>query len=307
MSKKDHDETIAKYRSVAYHKQRFVHGLNIIKDLNLNNFSMLDMGCGNGDFSELVKNNFKADISCVDYSETHLTRVKELGFKTIKCNFDNNEDIKQINETLKNSFDLIVALDVIEHIFDVDSFLSTAHNLLKENGLMIISTPNISYISNRLYSKFRGNLPVGDGHHVRFFNHRRLQQFLFLNGFDVVRDYSFGKGNYWLDRAIGENKSSLRALYIKTLFRLWYFMTSKSSLSYYSQILFLAKKADTIPIGLEVAFRSVVYNELSIEGKKKVINRLYPLRTKFFFDEHPGLRKFIDEEKKIIGYVSGST
>lgn len=298
MPKRDHDKMVAKCRSVDRHKPRFIRGLYIVKDLNLNNFSMLDMGCGNGEFSELVQNNFKADISCMDYSETHLSQVKELGFKTIKCNFDDNEDIKQVNKTLKNSFDLIVSFDVIEHIFDVDSFLSTAHNLLKENGFLVISTPNISYVSNRLYSNFRGNLPVGDGHHVRFFNPRRLKQFVFLNGFDVVKDYSFGKGNYWLERAIGENKISFRAWYIKTLYQIQSFITPSSSPSFYSEILFLAKKADTISIGLEAHFRNLVYNKLSIEEKKKVINRLYPVRIKAFFDEHPGLQKFIDEEKE---------
>jgi hypothetical protein len=70
------------------------------------------------------------------------------------------------------------------------------------------------------------------------------------------------------------------------------------STSYYSNILFLAKKADAIPVGLDPTFRIIMYNKLSVEEKKKVIDRLHPLRIKFFFDEHPGLRKFIDEEKE---------
>jgi predicted SAM-dependent methyltransferase len=234
----------------------------------------------------------------MDYSETHLSRVKSLGFKTIKCNFDCNEDVERINKTLRKSFDVIATFEVIEHIFDVDTFLFTAHNLLKNNGYLIISTPNISYLSYRIYSKFRGNLPVSEGHHVRFFNPPRLQQTLSLNGFDVVYDYSFGKGDYYLDRAIGENKSSLRSLYIKALFRCWSFFIPKHSPSYYSSTLFLAKKADTVPVGLDPTFRNVVYSKLPVGEKKKVINRLCPLRIKFFFDEHPGLRKFIDEEKE---------
>ena len=118
MSKKDHDEMAAKYRPVSYHKGRYVHGLRILRSLNMKNFSMLDLGCGNGEFSEMVRKNFKADVSCVDYSETHLSIVKNLGFKTIKCDFDCNEDVERINKTLRNSFDVIVSFDVIEHIFD---------------------------------------------------------------------------------------------------------------------------------------------------------------------------------------------
>ena len=130
MSKKDHDEIAAKYfRPISYHKERYVHGLRILKSLNMKNFSILDLGCGNGEFSEMVRKNFKVDVTCMDYSETHLSRVKSLGFKTIKCDFDRNEDVDEINKTLRNSFDVIVSFDVIEHIFDVDTFLSTIHNL----------------------------------------------------------------------------------------------------------------------------------------------------------------------------------
>jgi len=297
MSKRDHDNIVAKqYRTVNYQKGWHLRGLSILKKLDLKNFSMLDLGCGNGEFSEIIKGNFNADITCMDYADSHLERVKNLGFKTVKCDFDSSEDIKRFNDTLKNTFDVIVSFEVIEHIFDVDAFLFTIHNLLKNNGILIISTPNIAYSGHKIYSKFRENLPVGEGHHVRFFSPRRLKQTLFLNSFDLLYDRSFGKSRYYLDRAIGEHRISLRSFYINTLFYLSRTFIPESSPSYYSNILFVAKKADVPPFGLSTTVRDAAYAKFSLEEKKRVITRLSQMRGNSFFDEYPGLRKFTDEE-----------
>lgn len=301
MSKKDHDNRAAKHsRSVNYQKSWFNHGLDILEKTNLRNFTMMDMGCGNGEFSEMARERFGADVTCLDYAEAHMERVKGLGFKTIKCDFDSREDVEMVNNTCKGRFDVIVSFEVIEHIFDVETFLSTAHNLLKANGTLIISTTNIAYTGYRIYSMFRGNLPVSEGHHIRFFNQRRLRQVLILNGFDIVDDCSFGRGSYYLDRAVGEKVFSMRALLINVLSRVWSLFTPRSSPSYFSSILLKAKKADVTPVGLDPRHREVIYEKIPLEEKKKVIERLLPLREKYFFDESPGLRRFIDDESETL-------
>lgn len=216
MSKLQHDYESAVHRPVDYEKRWITHAIKCLDNLNIKkDFSMLELGCGNGEFSELASKKFGIDITCLDYADPHLERVKGLGFKTIKCNFDIDEDVKRLNEQFKNHFDIVVSMAVMEHIFDVDAFLYSAHNVLKENGLLLIHVPNVNYYTYKLYTLFRGNIPPDEGHHIRFFSPRRLFQTLIINGFDIVADYSFGRKNAYIDRLIGDNKKALRALFIK--------------------------------------------------------------------------------------------
>ena len=144
-------------------------------------------------------------------------------------------------------------------------------------------------------------MPVGEGHHVRFFSRRRLRQALILNGFDTLRDYSFGETGYFLDRAIGEKTRSFRAIVIRVLFLLGrLLLRSKSSFSS-SNLMFVARKANTLPIGLDAPVRADVYPTLAEQEKKEAISRLLPYRKNYFFDEHKYLREFIDDECQRMG------
>lgn len=301
MTKKMHDEVAANNRTIQYDKTWFIAALKAIQETGLKNFKMLDMGCGNGEFSEIVKEKFDAEITCLDYSETHLSRVNQLGFETIKCDFDRNEDIENVVAKYSGKFDIIVSLEVIEHIFNIDAYLVTVHNLLKMDGILIISTPNMDFWAYRIYSMFRGNVPVGEGHHIRFFDLQRMKQVLILDGFGGMISYHSGTTDYLLERTIAEGKYLLRNFFIKMLaFLFRYCLTEKSSM-YYSSLVFLAKKSDVDPIGFDPAMRDELYSKLSVEQKKKCICRLVPLRRNYFFDEHPGLKKFIDSEYDNLG------
>jgi len=295
MSKKDHDEEAAKQRAVDHQKARFEHGLQIVKELKIPNCKILDLGCGNGEFAELAKKEVNADVTCLDYVSSHLKRVNKLGFKTVKCNFDLKSDTERLKKTFKNKFNFIVSFDVIEHIFDTDSLLATIHYLLKKDGLLIISTPNLAFRIHRLYSYFKGNIPVGEGHHVRFFDKRRLQQLLSLNGFELIKDYSFGKSTFFMERIIGEKPFPTNIL-LRGLELISNLFTPTSCPSCYSSLLILAQKIDVKPIGLDLAFRNAVYNNYTNKEKTASIKRLLTLRKQSFFDEHPGLREFIDSQ-----------
>lgn len=298
MSKLHHDHAASMSRPVDYQKRWIMQAMKYLDKLNINGFSMLELGCGNGEFSELVNKKFGIDVTCLDYAEPHLERVRGLGFKTIKCNFDIDDDVESFNEQFRSRFDLVASLAVMEHIFDVDAFIASAHNVLKKNGLLLIHVPNISYYTYRLYSLFRGNVPPDEGHHIRFFSKTRLVQTLIVNGFDVIAEYSFGRKNAYVDRLVGEQKNSMRAIGIRTLLWMCRNFIRKSSSSYYSDLMLLSRKAGVYPIGMEPAFREKAYYNLPGDEKKKIIERLYPLRKQGFFDEHTVLKKFIDEEVK---------
>ena len=61
-----------------------------------------------------------------------------------------------------SSFDAITALDVIEHLFDTDIFLSELHRILVPGGHLIVATPNLAWWWSRL-RLLAGVCPAGIG------------------------------------------------------------------------------------------------------------------------------------------------
>ncbi len=59
-------------------------------------------------------------------------------------------------------FDLVMALDVIEHLFDTDAFLAELHRVLRRDGHLLIATPNLGWWWSRL-RLLAGRAPAGIG------------------------------------------------------------------------------------------------------------------------------------------------
>lgn len=75
------------------------------------------------------------------------------------------------------SFDVIVACEIVEHLYVLDSFLKNVYETLKPQGLFIGSVPNAFRMRNRLKFLF-GNEYETDPTHVRQFSFHRLRSLL---------------------------------------------------------------------------------------------------------------------------------
>ena len=119
---------------------------NIIKSLKLNNnekplkkVKILDIGCGGGLLTEPMK-KLGADVVGIDASEKNI-KIAKLHSKK------NNLNIKYLcvspeNFITKDKFDVILNMEIVEHVEDIDFFLKSCSKLLKKNGLMFIATIN---------------------------------------------------------------------------------------------------------------------------------------------------------------------
>ena len=105
----------------------------------LEKIKILDIGCGGGLLSEPMS-RLGAEVVGIDASEKNI-QVAKLHAKK------NGLDIKYLcasPETLKvnTKFDVILNMEIIEHVEDVDFFLKSCSKLLKKNGLMFVATLN---------------------------------------------------------------------------------------------------------------------------------------------------------------------
>lgn len=120
---------------ICSHLERDPDSLNAMRGIKV-----LDVGCGGGLMSEPLT-RMGAEVTGLDASpeaiEVAQKHAKSAGLK-IKYQTGSVEEMA----SGKTRFDVIIALEVIEHVKDVGSFLSSLAKLLKPNGLLVMSAIN---------------------------------------------------------------------------------------------------------------------------------------------------------------------
>ena len=125
--------------------------IRYIKDSIINNFKLdptntplkkiniLDIGCGGGLLSEPMS-RLGANVTGIDASKKNIEVAKFHAKKNrLRINY-----LCASPETLKAKikFDVILNMEIVEHVEDLDLFIKKSSNLLKKNGLMFIATLN---------------------------------------------------------------------------------------------------------------------------------------------------------------------
>lgn len=126
------------------------------------NKRILDIGCSTGYLAHFLKNNGN-NVSGIDFLDKAVLIAKQNKIDAYVCDIENEKlPFKD------NSFDLVIFSEVIEHLVDPDIALKKIYQVLKNNGLLIVSTPNIAYIQYRFELLF-GKLPDFCEFRNRFF------------------------------------------------------------------------------------------------------------------------------------------
>ena len=158
---------------------------------------VLDVGCATGLLGKkLSKKKPPQYLAGIEKDKQMAKITKRFYNKVIICDL---EQIKKLSFK-KKYFDVIVFSDILEHLKDPLLTLKTIIPYLKENGFLLISVPNIAFISLRLallFGKFDYNPKGGllDEAHLRFFTRAGLIRLLgkanlkitFLKGYNLVK------------------------------------------------------------------------------------------------------------------------
>lgn len=143
---------------------------------------LLDVGAANGFFLTICAGE-GVEAEGIEISREAVEWAKKLGRK-VTCS--TVEDFKT-----DNKYEIVSALDVLEHISQPVQFIQTVRGLLTERGIFLINVPNEGSISAKLSrKKWHALLPP---EHWFYFNKKSLRQILESNGFEVINMKSISK------------------------------------------------------------------------------------------------------------------
>jgi len=160
--------------------------INQKKEDFLKNLKILDIGCGGGLISEPMA-RLGGEVTGIDASEKNI-KIAALHSKNnnLKINYMNKSP-EQMFE--KEKFDVILNLEIIEHVDDVNLYLESCHKLLKVNGLMFTATLNrtlTSYIKAIVGAEYILRwLPIGTHDWNKFIKPEELQKKLTDKNFSI--------------------------------------------------------------------------------------------------------------------------
>ena len=126
---------------IQYLKENIIEHFNL-KQRNhshLKGLNILDIGCGGGLLSEPMS-RLGAKVTAIDASKINIEVAK---FHAKKNNLKINYLFlppEKLN--LKRKFDIILNMEIVEHVDDLNLFIKKSSNLLKKNGLMFVATLN---------------------------------------------------------------------------------------------------------------------------------------------------------------------
>lgn len=166
----------------------------LLKYIN-NDYSILDIGCGNGSVIEkIITNTQNRNITGIDYNQTSINAIKEKFGDSINLVCDDLFNYLNNNKEIK--FDVIVLSHILEHIENPESFLNRISNISK---YYYIEVPDFESNNLNLYRKETNtDLIYTDIDHVSEFDRNELEAIITNANLEILeKEYIFGVMKYW--------------------------------------------------------------------------------------------------------------
>ncbi|MCE2740283.1 MAG: class I SAM-dependent methyltransferase [Sphingobacteriales bacterium] len=155
--------------------------------------TVLDIGCGNGALSAVLKEKYTIETWGIELMESEAEQAKEIMHKVYVGACENL--IPQLPDAY---FDAIYLNDVLEHLSNPNEVLKMLKPKLKETGVIISSIPNIRYHKAIIEIIFKKDFKYSesgilDFTHLRFFTSKSIQRMYTELGFEIISHKGINK------------------------------------------------------------------------------------------------------------------
>ena len=174
---------------ISYIKDSIIKSFSIVnKEKPLSKVKILDIGCGGGLLSAPMS-RLGADVTGIDASKKNIDIAKIHAKKSnlkIRYFCSSPEKLK-----IKSKFDVILNMEIIEHVEDINFFLESCSKHLRKNGIMFVATLNKtlkSYLFAIIGAEYVLRwLPIGTHQWEKFVKPNQLIDILRKNSFKLDR------------------------------------------------------------------------------------------------------------------------
>ena len=205
ISHTDSKETIIDKLYQIVKKITLSNKLKLLNSFKTADKNLLDVGCGTGDFLLICKNNGWT-VTGVEPNE----KAKNTTKNKLRGTQD-PEIYSEINQLISEAqFDVITLWHVLEHVPNLEAYISTLKKLLKPNGVLIVAVPNFKSYDANYYKQFWAAFDVP--RHLWHFSKKSIQLLFGKHEMRVVKilpmwfdsfyvsllseKYKNGKGNF---------------------------------------------------------------------------------------------------------------
>lgn len=152
---------------------------------------VLELGCGPGSITKILAIEKHCTVTGADLDEESIKRVAPFCDSVFKVNLNDEDWSDQIKSS--GSFDVVVAADVLEHLYDPALTLSTMTRFINKDGYIVISLPHVGH-SAILGCLLKGDFSYRDWGlldktHIRFFCLKNIEELFFKAKLKIVDFY----------------------------------------------------------------------------------------------------------------------
>lgn len=142
----------------------------------------VDLGCGQAEFLEIARRSGAATGIALDLSPHDAVA----GVASVVA------DLRHPLPFGDQSLDGASMIEVIEHITTAEGLVDELARVIRKDGWLIITTPNVAHLTYR-WRALTGHPPKQEGYHYRFFTKKTLRHLFESRGFRISAHASFGK------------------------------------------------------------------------------------------------------------------
>ena len=208
--------------------------LKLINSFNTSENNLLDIGCGTGDFLVTCKSNGWNVVGVEPNNNAKKLAESKLNRQSTSTIFS---DIDQLTS---EKFDVITLWHVLEHVPNLELYISKLKSLLKPNGVLVIAVPNFKSFDALYYKQYWAAFDVP--RHLWHFSQTAIQKLFSKQEMDLVKILPMKFDSYYVS-LLSEKYKTSRSNFIKAFYVGFKSNLKAMSSKEYSSLIYVLKNS----------------------------------------------------------------